>query len=218
MTSTVYRQSSAVAPEAKKLDPANALYSRAPLARLDAEALYDSLLLVAGKLDETRGGPADAVQARKDGLVTPNGTAKGWRRLVYAQQTRKQPATHAETFDFPQMNPNCIERRDSTVAPQALHLMNNGMVEQLAADFAKRVHREAGADRTKQIETVYLIAMSRFPTEEEKQLGRDALRDLAAAWDKQPAPNKPTRDAIELKALTNYCHAILNSASFLYVD
>ncbi|QJW97778.1 PSD1 and planctomycete cytochrome C domain-containing protein [Frigoriglobus tundricola] len=218
MTSTVYRQSSAIVPEAKKLDPANVLYSRAPLARLDAEALYDSLLLVAGKLDETRGGPADAVQARKDGLVTPGGTARGWRRLVYVQQTRKQPATHAETFDFPQMNPNCTERRDSTVAPQALYLMNNGMVDQLAAEFAKRVRREAGDDRTKQIEAVYLIAMSRFPTDEEKQLGRDALRDLAAAWDKPLASGKPTRDAVELKALTNYCHAVLNSASFLYVD
>ena len=48
------------------------------------------------------------------------------------QQARKQLPTHLESFDFPQMNPNCLERRDSTVAPQALHLMNNGMVQQLA--------------------------------------------------------------------------------------
>ena len=186
--------------------------------RLDAEALYDSLLLVAGKLDETRGGPADAVQARKDGLVTPNGTAKGWRRLVYVQQTRKQPATHAETFDFPQMNPNCIERRDSTVAPQALHLMNNGMVEKLAEELAKRVRRDAGDDRAKQIDTLYLIALSRLPTDDEKQLGRESIRELVGVWEKQLASSKPTGSAIELKALTTYCHAILNSAAFLYVD
>ncbi len=216
MTSATYRQSSAVSAEAKKLDPTNALYSRAPLVRLDAEALYDSLLWVAGKLDETRGGPADAVQARKDGLVTPAGTAKGWRRLVYVQQTRKQPATHAETFDFPQMNPNCIERRDSTVAPQALHLMNNGMVEQLAGDFAKRVRRDAGDDRGKQIDLVYLIALSRAPTDEERQFGRDALRELTAAWEKQLTSS--SRDTIEQKVLSTYCHAILNSAAFLYVD
>ena len=218
MTSTTYRQSSAIVPEAKKLDPANALYSRMPLVRLDAEALYDSLLLVAGKLDETRGGPADAVQVRKDGLVTPGGNAKGWRRLVYVQQTRKQPATHAETFDFPQMNPNCIERRDSTVAPQALHLMNNGMVEQLATEFARRVRRIAGDDRGKQVEAVYLIALSRLPTDEEKQLGREAISDLVSTWDKQLAASKPTSDALELKALATYCHAILNSAAFLFVD
>ena len=52
-------------PELAKLDPENALYSRMPLVRLDAEALYDTLLLVAGRLDETRVGPADPVQVAR---------------------------------------------------------------------------------------------------------------------------------------------------------
>jgi mono/diheme cytochrome c family protein len=219
MTSSVYRQSSAISPEQARLDPANALLSRMPLVRLDAESLYDSLLLVSGRLDETRGGPADAVQVRRDGLITPTGTAKGWRRLVYVQQTRKQLPTHLETFDFPQMNPNCLERRDSTVAPQALHLMNNGMVEQLAADFAKRIKREAGKEPGKQVLAVYLAAFSRLPSAEEKRLGEATLTKLADEWEKQqPAGTKPDRDAAELKALTTYCHAIMNSAAFLYVD
>jgi Protein of unknown function (DUF1553)/Protein of unknown function (DUF1549)/Planctomycete cytochrome C len=219
MTSATYRQASAITPELAKLDPANALYSRMPLVRLDAESLYDSLLLVAGRLDETRGGPADAVQVRRDGLVTPTGTAAGWRRLVYVQQTRKQLPTHLETFDFPQMNPNCIERRDSTVAPQALHLLNNTMVEQLAADFAKRVRREAGNDPGRQIDAIYLTALSRQPTASEKKLSREALESFADEWEKQlAAAGKPDRDAAELKALATYCHAIMNSAGFLYVD
>ncbi len=216
MTSATYKQSSSISADAKKHDPNNALYSRAPLVRLDAEALYDSLVFVAGKLDDKVGGPAVPVQVRKDGLVTPASTAKGWRRLVYVQQTRKQPATHAETFDFPQMNPNCIERRDSTVAPQALHLMNNGVVEQLALEFARRVKRDGGDDRAKQIDAAYWIALSRAPTADEKEIGRAALRDLTAAWEKQQPTS--TRDTIELKALANYCHTILNSAAFLYVD
>ena len=58
------------------------------------------------------------------------------------QQPRKQLPTHLENFDFPQMNPNCLERRDSTVAPQALHLLNNGMVEQLA-DALRRARARA---------------------------------------------------------------------------
>ena len=218
MTSATYRQASAVAPEMETLDPANALLSRMPLVRRDAESLYDSLLLVAGKLDETPFGPADAVQARADGLVTPTGTANGWRRLVYVRQTRKQIPTHLETFDFPAMNPNCIERRDSTVAPQALHLMNNGMVERLAESFARRVRRGAGGDPARQVEAVYLIALSRPPTAEEKKLGREALDRLADEWLKQAATGMPDRDAAELKALTTYCHALMNSAAFLYVD
>jgi hypothetical protein len=159
------------------------------------------------------------VLGRRDGLVTPAGTAAGWRRLVYVRQTRKQLPTHLETFDFPQMNPNCVERRDSTVAPQALHLLNNAMVEQLAADFARRVRREAGNDPGRQIDAVYLIALCRPPTAGEKKLGRGALEAFAGEWEKQlAAAGKPDRDAAELKALATYCHAIMNSASFLYVD
>jgi hypothetical protein len=219
LTSATYRQSSAHNPDAEKIDQANALYSRMPLNRLDAESLYDSLLLVAGRLDESRFGPADQVQVRRDGLVTPTGTAKGWRRLIYVQQTRKQLATHLETFDFPQMNPNCIERRDSTVAPQALHMLNNAMIEQLAADFAKRVRREAGNDLGRQIAAVYLIALSRAPTSDEKKIGREALNKLADEWARQlETMGKPDRDAAEFKALTTYCHAIVNSAAFLFVD
>jgi hypothetical protein len=219
MTSAAYRQASAVTPELARLDPANALLSRMPMTRLDAEALYDSLLLVAGRLDETRAGPADGVQVRKDGLVTPTGTAKGWRRLVYVQQTRKQIPTHLETFDFPQMNPNCLERRNSTVAPQALHLLNNALVEELAGDFARRVRREAGNDPDKQVDAVYAIALSRRPTAEEAKLGRAALAKFADEWDKQlVASGAPDRDAAERKALSTYCHAVMNSAAFLYVD
>jgi hypothetical protein len=213
MTSAAYRQSSAVTPEMRKLDAENALLSRMPLTRLDAEALYDTLLLVAGRLDETRFGPGDPVQARPDGLITPAGTDRGWRRIIYVQQTRKQIPTHLENFDFPQMNPNCVERRHSTVAPQALHLMNNGMVLRLAEYFAGRVRREAGADPAKQVEAVYLTALSRFPTDEEKQVGVAALEKLAGRW-----AENGDRATAGLRALTTYCHAVVNSAEFLYVD
>jgi hypothetical protein len=219
MTSATYRQSSSVSSELEKHDPANALYSRIPLVRMDAEALYDTLLAVAGQLDETRYGPADAVAVRPDGLVTPAGTARGWRRLVYVKQTRKQIPTHLENFDFPQMNPNCIDRRDSTVAPQALHLLNNGMIEKLAEQFAGRITCEVGTDQGAQVDRAYLIALSRSPSDEERRIGIAAVRQLSDAWAKRlAAEGLPDRGAAETKALTTYCHAIMNSASFLYVD
>jgi hypothetical protein len=214
LTSTAYRQRSAVTPALASADPDNALVSRMPLVRLDAEALYDTLLAVAGRLDETPSGPADAVEARADGLVTPAGTDRGWRRMVYVKQARKQLATHLEAFDFPQMNPNCLERRDSTVAPQALYLMNNARVEQLAEQFARRVGSEAGADPAARVERVYWIALSRAPSPAEKEVGVGALAALAAEWAK--AGNTP--EAARSKALASYCHAVVNSAGFLYVD
>jgi len=134
--------------------------------------------------------------------------------MIYVQQQRKVVATHLENFDFPQMNPNCVERRGSTVAPQALHLMNNGMVRRLAEQFARRVRREAGADPARQIEWVYLTALSRPPCEEEKTLGREALALLTEGWGNQ----RIDRDEAARRALTTYCHTILNSAAFLYID
>ena len=218
MTSTTYRQSSAMT-EQYAHDSSNMLYSRMPMVRLDAESLYDSLLLVSGRLDERQFGPADPVQSRPDGLVTPVGTADGWRRLIYVQQLRKKLLTHMENFDFPQMNPNCVERRDSLVAPQALHLMNNGMVLELAAHFADRVTREVGADSVKQVERVYGLALSRSPSTDEMQIGIEALNQLTHDWIKnlQDTGTADSGDA-QAKALTAYCHAIMNSAGFLYVD
>jgi hypothetical protein len=214
LTSATYRQRSAVTPELEKADPGNALSSRMPMVRLDAESLYDTLLLVADRLDETPFGPADPVKVRPDGLVTPAGTARGWRRAVYVQQTRKQVPTQLENFDFPQMNPNCVERRDSTVATQALQLMNDATLDQLAEHFARRVSREAGNDPAAQVERVYWVALGRPPTGDERDVGLAALRKLTEEWGRHLAD----ADAARLKALTTYCHAIVNSAAFLYVD
>jgi mono/diheme cytochrome c family protein len=219
MTSSTYRQSSAVTADRVKLDPDNTLWSRMPLVRLDAEALYDTLLLIAGRLDERRFGPSDPVQARPDGLVTPVPTDRGWRRLLYVRQARKQLPTHLENFDYPQMNPNCLERRESTVAPQALHLMNNGMVRQLAEQFARRVSDEVGTDPARQVERAYWIALSGPPGAEEKALSLEALKELTDTWSEHlAAAGKPDRDAAGLRALAAFCQALMNSAGFLYVD
>lgn len=214
MTSSTYRQASTVTAAHEELDPDNRLLSRMSLRRLEAEALYDSLLLVAGKLDETRFGPPDPVEARKDGLVTPVPTALGWRRGIYLRQRRTQIPTILENFDLPQMNPNCVERTDSTVASQALHLRNNAMVEQLAGQFADRVCHLAGPDAARQVDTVSWIALSRPPTAAERKLGADALTRLTTHWrEATPKPDEAAR-----RALTAYCHTIVNSAAFLYVD
>jgi mono/diheme cytochrome c family protein len=215
VTSATYRQGSGITPTLHKLDPDNALCSRMPLQRLSAEQLYDAMVRAAGRLDATPFGPPDALHTRPDGLVTPAGTAAGWRRGIYLQQQRKVIATHLENFDFPQMNPNCVERRDSIAAPQALYLKNNAMVRQLAADFACRVRREAGAEPVKQVERVHIIAYSRPPGVEERRSGLAALARLREQWARLRAPGAAGADE---RALASYCHAVFNSAEFLYVD
>jgi len=215
MTSSTYRQSSKVSAQNKKLDPANALWSRMPLQRMDAEALYDSLLVVSNRLDDKPFGPPNPVSTRKDGLATPVEKEKGWRRGIYLQQAQKYGRavpSLLEAFDFPQMAPNCVERVESTVVPQALHLLNDEMVRRLAASLARRVRAEAGADPGEQIERAYLISLSRPSSPEERTLSREKLRQLTAQWAPKVGPEASQ------KALETFCHALINSAAFLYID
>ena len=217
MTSATYRQSSATNPRREKLDPENKLLSRMNLQRLDAEALRDSLIHVAGQLNEkSRGGKPDGINARKDGLITVPRGPNGWRRSIYVLQRRTQIPTLLTTFDLPRMEPNCVKRPESTVAPQALHLLNDATVNQLAGHFSRRLIRET-KDTSAQLTRAYWLALSRAPTNEELQSDRSTLEQLSAQWKKELG-KKGTVEAIHEKALTNYCRALLNSSEFLYID
>jgi len=217
MTSAAYRQSSGTNPRLEKLDSENKLLSRMTLQRLDAESLRDSLIHVAGQLNEkNRGGKPDGINARKDGLITvPRGT-DGWRRSIYVLQRRTQIPTLLTTFDLPRMEPNCVTRPESTVAPQALHLLNDATVNQLAAHFAKRLIKES-KDASAQLTRAYWLAFTRAPTDEELQLDRSTLDLLNVQW-KMELGDKATVETIHEKSLTNYCRALLNSSEFQYVD
>jgi hypothetical protein len=232
MTSSTYRQSSAVAPALEKADPENKLLSRMPMKRMEAEAVYDTMLLIANKLDESPFGPPEPVVIRDDGLVTPVGTAKGWHRGIYVEQRRTKLPTVMESFDLPAMSPNCVDRSISVIAPQALHMMNDGMIEKLAESFAQRVRKEAGDDPEKQIARAYWIALSRPPTEDERRASANVLRQLRNVQSSQstagslssvaakPAPDRstPTADDPAALALGDFCHTLMNSAAFLYID
>ena len=212
MNSRTYRQSSHVTDETRKHDPGNRLLSRMSLRRMDAEALRDSLLFISGRLDDTSGGPPDPVSVNRDGLVSADSRAGGrWRRSIYLQYRRTEIPSMMDTFDYPEMGPNCLSRSVSTVSPQALMLMNDQHVHNLAVSFAARVEsildRRGHDARGDQVDTVYQLALSRPPGDMERQLGVQTLNELHRVWQEKPHA-----------ALETYCHTILNSAAFLYVD
>lgn len=212
MNTQTYRQTSRVDAERLKIDPQNRLLSRMSLRRVDAEALRDSMLFVSGALDDAFGGMPDSVTVSQTGQVTENPTERGgWRRSVYLRYRRTEIPTMMDTFDYPQMGPNCVARNVSTVAPQSLLMMNNGHVRNLSAVFAKRVEKlvadQTGDSSPAAVRTVYHLALSRDPMDQELQFGLDALDRLTADWGGDAG-----------KALETYCHMIVNSAAFLYVD
>src|SRR5262249_56296604 len=111
---------------------------------------------------------------------------------------------------------NWLERRESADATQALRGPNNGMVPHLAEQFAQRVSGEAAADPARRLERLYWIALSRPPSAEETAVGVAALNQLTDEWAQHLGKSDP--DAARHKALTTFCHALMNSAGFLYVD
>ncbi len=218
MTSSAYRQSSQVTSVMTAADPDNRLLSRMPLRRLEAEIVRDALLSVAGQLNDTPFGPADDVDVRGDGLVTAKGASVGGRRSVFVLHRRTKLPTILESFDSPQMGPNCLERGESIVAPQALHLLNNATVHTWAKLFAERIIDEAGPEPAVQLSRLHRVAMG-VPLE-----GK-ALSEAVADWEalrqqwRQTLADQPDADnEAKRRALQNYCHAIMNSAAFLYVD
>jgi hypothetical protein len=222
MTSTAYRQTSAVTPDLQKADPEDILLSRMPLRRLDAEQLHDAILSVSQELDLRAFGPPVSVEVKPAGEVLDQGTPKqGWRRAIYALQRRTTPVTLLEAFDLPPMSPNCIQRAYSTVSIQALQMTNSAFIRDRARYLAGRLLDADPENSQRQIERLYLRALARRPAADETQA---ALRDLASLerhWashlqnEKSAAPRQGTA---RWYALADLCHAILISADFTYVD
>jgi len=206
MTSRTFRQSSHIGDKQHELDPDNRLLSRMPLRRMDAEVVRDSLLFVSGMLNATPGGRPDPISVDRNGLVSAKPTLDGrWRRSVYLQFRRTEIPSLLDTFDYPEMGPNCFTRTTSTVSPQALMLQNNALVRTLANHFAKNLPSDGSLDAV--VEAVYAAAFSRSPADDELAIGIESLQSLTRDWDGD-------RQA----AVQSYCHAILNSAAFVYID
>ncbi len=214
MTSSAFRQCSAVTDQHEQLDPDNRLVSRMPMRRLGAEEVRDSILFVAGRLSTGQFGVPDAVDIREDGLVTSKPVGGQWRRSIYVRHRRKEMPTILETFDLPQMNPNCTQRMHSTVVSQPLHLLNNKLIYELSRSLAKRIEGEAGSAVQTMVANAYLLAFGRPASADQIDAGVDAIEQLTRHWQEQEVDE--TRAAEN--ALADFCHVMLNSAAFLYVD
>jgi hypothetical protein len=210
MTSSTYRQSSRVTAKAEKLDRGNVLLSRMRLTRLDAEALRDSILFIAGRLDQTPFGPPELLFVRRDGMVMTPGSSEKERRSIYLQQRRATVHTMLDLFDYPQMGPNCSQRASTAVAPQALYLLNNTLIRTFADALAERGRQEAGERLGDQIDRVYWLALSRPPTTEEKSIVLGELEKAYEAASRRAGGQK--------RLMGRMCHAVINSTAFIYVD
>ena len=221
MTSTAYRQSSSRHSDVSRVDPENTLLSHFPLRRMDAETLYDSVLRVTGRLDDDIFGPPVEIEIKPDREVIAKGKKDGYRRALYVTQSRQTPLSMLAAFDFPQMTPNCTQRQHSTVATQALELMNSEASWSHAKYMAGRVVDVAGDEPRKQVEEIYWRALSRPPTEDEMTDALETVQVLARQWSAEVEKEHtatPTAWTARWLSLATLCHAVLNSAAFSYID
>jgi len=143
LNSTVFRQASQRNEAFEAIDPENQFYWRKPLLRMDAEVLRDCILAVSGDLSPDMGGPPVAVQEDDTGQVRIDPAHP--RRSIFATWRRSQPVAMLQAFDAPVMNINCDVRSASTVAPQALMLMNGEFILDQSTKIARRSVQWAAA-------------------------------------------------------------------------
>ena len=151
------------------IDPENRLLWRMPRVRLEAEIIRDQILAVAGNLDRTWEGHASTrTSIRSSSSRAPSGHGRRpdddpstWRRSLYVYSKRSIRYPLFETFDQPNLINSCDRRNRSTIAPQALLLMNNNFVLTEAEYFAERLRREAGDATRAQVERAYRLALGR---------------------------------------------------------
>jgi hypothetical protein len=179
MLSSVYQLSTEIDQANFAKDSGNRLYWRADRKRMDAEQVRDAVLMVAGNLDNSLGGPSEDLSP---------GFA---RRTVYGKVSRYKLDEYLQLFDFPTPQISAEKRFVTTVPLQRLFLMNSDFIQVESEELAKRVALEP--DNRSRIHKVYMLAYGREPNEEEVKLGLDylhaePLREYEENKNKPPEP------------------------------
>jgi len=128
------------------------------------------------------------------------------RRSVYTFVRRNTRYPMFEAFDMPDTHESCGRRNNTVTSTQALELLNSDLVVDWARGLAERVRNDEGLSTSAQVERAYRFVYSRLPNEEES---RDAVRFL----ERQTAL-APSAEA----AFADFCHMLLNSNEFLYMN
>ena len=201
MLSGAYGADSAFDPTKAAADPDNHLLWRRPVRRLEAEAIRDTMLAVSGMLEEKMFGP---------GTLDPSSK----RRSVYFTIKRSNLIPMMVVFDAPEALTPMGERSTTTIAPQALLLMNNPQVREYAKTLAKRAAPTNSTPTESAIRAAYEIALSRPPTRQEKSDGVSFLTEQLTGY---TAAGQVPAAAWE-SAMADFCQALMCLNEFVYVD
>jgi hypothetical protein len=203
--SRAYQQSSSSEPARVAVDPENRLFWRMNRRRLDAECIRDTMLAVSGQLKLDVGGSNIKAGTTADYAYKQSDT----RRSVYSPVFRNSLPEFFEVFDFADSSVVMGRRNASTVAPQALFLMNHPSIIEQARAAAERALALPVAGDTERLERAYRMALGRSPSEGE---ARVAMKYLSRA------PADGAVDSNRQQAWTAFFQALFASMDFRYVE
>jgi len=211
MASATYQMSSAHDEKAAAIDPENRLQWRANVRRLEAEAIRDSLLFVAGTLDQSMGQSMLNVKNREfifDHTSKDNTNYDSLRRSVYLPVIRNNLYDVFSLFDYSEASMINGSRTSSTIAPQALFMMNSPLVHESAKQLAADLLNHDELDDVQRIGLLHERAFGRQATNKEVDRATRFLTLLSAK----------SNDANPRSAAWQMlCHAIVASNEFIYV-
>ena len=178
--SRTYRLSSRGSTANRKVDADNRLHWRMNARRLELESLRDSMLQVAGRLSFARPkGIQVAGRGGKGkwGVTRSLLSVSSPHRTVYLPVLRSLLPEMYSTFDFPNPTQVMGRREVTTVAPQALFLMNSDFASQIARDAASQILEESAKDSDR-LRILYLRLLCRLPSEEETEAALQFMGSL----------------------------------------
>ncbi|MFN7933954.1 MAG: DUF1549 and DUF1553 domain-containing protein [Bryobacteraceae bacterium] len=188
--SDLYQQSSAMPPEVAKanqaIDPQNRLLWKFPVRRLEAEAVRDSILQVAGTLDTSIGGRSFRAEDIFERRVmsaprTGNFDTRSNRRGIYmgrgTDASMIMMPAYLRLFDAEDGHLPCARRERSISAPQVLFMLNGELAQSASKSLAKRIETETGASTTAKLEYGYKVVLGRTPSARERDHALSYLRD-----------------------------------------
>ncbi|MDA7904822.1 DUF1553 domain-containing protein [Rhodopirellula sp.] len=202
VTSHTWKQAVTENASGKRIDIENRLLWRGNRSRLDAESIRDSILQMAGQLNESGGGPSYQdfrtfnFNSQFYEVLDREGDQYN-RRTIYRMIIRSGRNRLLDAFDCPDPSATAPKRSRTTTPLQSLSLMNHPFTIRMSGHFSNRVRNEVGKNTADQVKRAIQLAWYRSPTAEEQ---------------------KTFSEFVQKHDLESLCRVLINSNEFLYVD
>ena len=195
-------------------DPENRLMWRFSRKRLEAEAIRDSILYICDDLDETMGGTLLNYKKGQYVVKEPHKVQayKANRRSVYIPIQRSAVYPVLQAFDFPDPSTMNGDRASTTVAPQALFLMNSELVDTRATSLLNKLINDKNFNFKATVKLLYKKIINRDPSSQEVERSVNYITMMETNFAQHD------KDTARINAWKSFTRALFCSNEFMYVE